>query len=402
MMKRLNCNACQGELSPPLFKVRDLPLVDSFCSTPISASQVPRFSIDICQCNTCQTIQIASPPDTAEIYRNYIYESRSSPDLLDHFTQYARVVSRTVPGKDRPVLEIGANDGLFLHQLIKEGFNNLVAVDPSPQTAMVSFAETEANVEVINQFFCYDSIKHFEKNSFVAIFANNCFSHISDLLGVLNLCAKFLSSDGTLFVEVQSTLDLVESVVFDYIYHEHYFYHSMISFENLAKMAGLEVYGVEHVSTKGGSYRFSLGHKGAHVVESSVSYWKYRESIAGVHSTDTWLKLESYLAKSKLVLHEWFSNSDKPVIGFGASATGTVFIRYMAIEHKLGAIVDDNPKRQGLYAPGTAIPIISIDELRGDERCLILAWRHSSLIVPKLRARGIVSISPLPYLTFNG
>ena len=74
-------------------------------------------------------------------------------------------------------------------------------------------------------------------------------------------------------MEVQSCLDLVEGVVFDYIYHEHYFYHSAQSFERLAKISGLELYHIDHVPTKGGSYRFLLGHPGCHLIDSSVDYW---------------------------------------------------------------------------------------------------------------------------------
>jgi SAM-dependent methyltransferase len=197
--------------------------------------------------------------------------------------------------KDEAVLEIGANDGLLLRHLINVGFKNLVAIDPSPQTALIEFSE----VEVINDFFSNKSMDNFKTASFSIIIANNCFSHISGLIDVLRLCARLLKKEGTLIVEVQSTLDLVVGVVFDYIYHEHYFYLSASSFRILANLAGLEVYLVKHVETKGGSYRLLLGHPGQHKVDGSVPYWEYREMIAGLHSIETWSRLREYLFKIK-------------------------------------------------------------------------------------------------------
>jgi SAM-dependent methyltransferase len=392
------CQACGGSLGQPIFKIPHLPLVDSFCSSREAAARVPRYSVTICECNDCTTIQIASPPDTSAIYRSYIYESSSSPDLDNHFAAYSRFLDDLIDRKDEAVLEIGANDGLLLRHLVDVGFKNLVAIDPSPQTALIKSSE----IEVINDFFSDESVENFKSASFSIIIANNCFSHISGLIDVLRLCARLLKKEGTLIVEVQSTLDLVEGVVFDYIYHEHYFYHSASSFRRLANLAGLEIYLIKHVETKGGSYRFLLGHPGQHTVDGSVPYWEYREMIAGVHSIETWSRLRKYLFEIKHRLLDWVSESDCPIIGYGASATGTVFLNYMNLEDALAGIIDDNPKRQGLYAPGSAIPVVSLEQVSEKSRCIILAWRHSSLILPKLQRLKVSSLVPLPVFSTHG
>lgn len=393
-----SCLACGGSLGDAMFSIPDLPLVDSFCKSADEARLVPRYSIDLCQCSCCDTIQVASPPDTSPIYKNYIYESGSSPDLLDHFTEYAQFVKNAVGGVGGHVLEIGANDGLLLNQLIEVGFRNLVAIDPSPQTSRIDLP----GVRVINEFFSPQSVSRLEPQSFSVIIANNCFSHIPDLVAVLELCRGLLEDTGTLFVEVQSTLDLIENVVFDYIYHEHLFYHTAASFEKVAEKAGLELYGIEHVRTKGGSYRLLLGHPMQHARQSELVYWKYREGIAQVNNATTWRTLELYLRSVKAQIHQVLSEMPRPVIGYGASATSTVFLRYMNLESMVSSIVDDNPKRQYLFAPGSAIPTLPPDALERAGVCLILAWRHSALIGPALESRGLAYVIPLPALSVHG
>jgi SAM-dependent methyltransferase len=296
------------------------------------------------------------------------------------------------------ILEIGANDGLFLKALANFGFNNLTAVDPSPQTSLIRIP----GVKVVNKFFNDETMSGFNDEAFDTIIANNCFSHIPNLTGVMGLCRKLLKPKGVLIVEVQSTLDLIEGAVFDYIYHEHYFYHTVSSFDNLAKISGLEIICIKHVPTKGGSYRFLLGHPGENAIDSSVKYWKYREEVCLVNSVETWLKLNDYLRYVRESLNHWIDGTDDSILGYGACATGTVFISYMGLEQKIQAIVDDNPKRQGLFAPGTGIPVISLEQAEGFRRCLVLAWRHGSLILPKLTNKGVTSFVPLPFVNICG
>ena len=340
---------------------------------------------------------MASPPDTTTIYQNYIYESTSSPDLLQHFSSYSHFVSSIESSRDKPILEIGANDGLLISQLLKAGFQNIFAVDPSPQTASI----TLPGVTVINEFFSPSVANKLEANSFSIIIANNCFSHIPSLSSILSSCRDLLAHDGVLIVEVQSTLDLIQGVVFDYIYHEHFFYHTVFSFDLLTSISGLEIFSVEHVPTKGGSYRFLIGHPGSHQIDGSVSYWKYREEMASINTIVPWKKMYDYLLCTKQRLHQFISKSKSPLFGYGASATGTVFLRFMDIEGAIHSIVDDNIKRQGTFAPGSGLPVVSLSSLPSFQQSIILAWRHANLITPKLKLTGIPYLVPLPYMVVH-
>ena len=389
------CLCCGNSLNENLFTINDLPLVDAFLSTSADAVSVDAYTVKLVQCSVCKTIQIESPPDTSDIYKNYIYDSSSSPDLSIHFEKYAKFISTQYEDRSSKVLEIGANDGLLLNKLNSLGYSSLTAVDPSPQTASINIK----GIEIINEFFTDKIASQIPSGSQDIIIANNCFSHIPNLCDILSLCGKLLNKSGTLFIEVQSTLDLLENVVFDYIYHEHYFYHTVSSFERCCEIAGLSIYSVTHHPTKGGTYRFQVGHGGNHVKDGSVQYWKYREELAGVHKLNSWNALSSYLQIIKERLLNLISQHNGRIIGYGASATSTVLMRYMELESSISHIVDDNVKRQGLYSPGSGIPVVSGSVLNQEDLCLILAWRHSSYIVPKLDKINTSWIIPLPNIS---
>lgn len=392
----IRCTACKdGVLGAKLFSIPDLPLVDSFCRTKEQAISVLRSTIILKQCISCMTIQIESPVDTSAIYKNYLYESSSSPDLQDHFRLYADCLKGQVQ-TDARILEVGANDGLLIKQLKLRGFEDITAIDPSPQAK-----EIDPKVaKVINDYFTVESTKSIKSKSIDLIIANNCFSHIPELENVLSLCSNLMTDKGLLVVEVQSTLSLIEGAVFDYIYHEHIFYHTITSFSNVAKGAGLVIHDVDFVNTKGGSYRIFLSKPGVRSVSGNVSYWRFREDIAGVHAEKAWLRLENYLAIVAAGISKFLSSSRGPIYGYGASATGTVLMRYFGIEAKIESIIDDNPKRQGLYAPGSGLKTGSLRFAKPNSSCLILAWRHGGIIAQRVGSRFERLFSPLPYPSY--
>jgi len=389
------CFACGGALGKSLFSIPNLPLVDSFELSPEKALGVTRQTIDIRQCQDCNTVQIDKLVDIRAIYENYIYESSSSPDLLRHFAEYSEGLLARF-GNQGTVLEIGMNDGLLLKSLLNLGYEKLVGIDPSPQTKNLQ----NDKIKIVNDFFGQESTEELKLiyQKFDLIIANNCFSHIPNLKNILAECKNILSDGGTIVVEVQSLLDLFENCIFDYIYHEHIFYHSATSFSKLLSYIGLEIYDIEHVSTKGGSYRFYISKVGDHAVSSSVEYWFYRERLAEIHNENTWQEFNAYLENVRVDLKNVLKGLEKNLVGYGASATGTVLMSFFGIEEMIYAIVDDNPKRQGRYSPGSAIPVVSNKDINPTSSFVILSWRHRNLILQKISSMSGKKVIPLPYV----
>ena len=86
--------------------------------------------------------------------------------------------------------------------------------------------------------------------------------------------------------------------------------------------------------------------------------------------------------------------------GFGASAKGNTMLNAAGLSYKdIMYIVDDTPEKQGMYSPGTGIPIVSAEELKTNpvDYLLILAPNFTKEI--KKRLEGIYNgkyIIPVP------
>lgn len=91
---------------------------------------------------------------------------------------------------------------------------------------------------------------------------------------------------------------------------------------------------------------------------------------------------------------------NKKIVGYEATTKGNILLNYFKINNQiLDFIVDDSPLKQGLYTPGTHIPIFSPSKLKEGmpNFILLLAWNYADSILKKeekLRKKGVNLLFP--------
>jgi hypothetical protein len=187
---------------------------------------------------------------------------------------------------------------------------------------------------------------------------------------------------------------MVEDNEFDTIYHEHYFYFSILSLINIFQKHNLSIYDLDELTTHGGSIRIYVTHSDNDLDQNSnkenvnrvlaeelgygLDSIKYYESLK--HSAIS-IKLNSlqYLITKKL--------DGNTIIAFGAAAKGNTFLNYCGIKSDIiEAVVDETPSKIEKYMPQSKIPIVPfsfIIDLKPDI-IVILPWNHREEILKKL------------------
>jgi hypothetical protein len=95
------------------------------------------------------------------------------------------------------------------------------------------------------------------------------------------------------------------------------------------------------------------------------------------------------------------------IAGYGAAAKGNTLINFGDIY--LDYIIDDNPMKQGLFAPGSNIPVVPIDMLDQCDDLKVafvpLAWNFFKEIQSKIKGKrdreGDVFIKYFPTISVN-
>ena len=126
-----------------------------------------------------------------------------------------------------------------------------------------------------------------------------------------------------------------------------------------------------------------------------MSAWLNFAKRAKIHRQETLDMLQPY--------------EDKKVVGFGSSARSQTYLNYCGIDtNQIDTIIDNNPLKQNLFSPGSAIPIVDFEKGMSvnPDLIFILAWNFRDEIVKQCRSYGyknefLVPFPNKPYF-YNG
>jgi hypothetical protein len=216
-----------------------------------------------------------------------------------------------------------------------------------------------------------------------------------------------LAPGGVVTIEVPHLLRLVENNQFDTIYHEHFSYFSLLTGRRVLEAHGLEVFDVEELKSHGGSLRYyaQRATERPQPVGERVEDLARRESQLGFDTLDGHRGFAAQVMETKWRLLEFLieqRRQGKRIAGYGAPGKGNTLLNYCGIRTDLiDFTVDRNPYKQGMYLPGTHIPIRhpdALDQARPDF-ILILPWNLKDEIVAQLshaREWGAQFVVPIP------
>jgi SAM-dependent methyltransferase len=377
-----NCLACDSTQLVLTLDLGQQPLANNFRDS-ISTDAEQLYPLAINRCENCNHLQLTHAVDPALIYTHYLYVSGTSGTYLEYMDWYAKFVREQFRHWPSRVLDIGCNDGSQLNVFKKLGFTTY-GVDPAENLYPVS----SANHNVKLGFWNEESVSGFGTD-FDVITCQNAFAHNPDPVAFLKLAREYLRTDGKIFIQT-SQADMVPNGEFDTIYHEHISYYNARSMQWLAERAKLSLIDVVKTPIHGTSYIFVLAKQSAN--EYRVANILATEAALGLQSPDTYTRwaigVQDLLDRLQDQIAEYRGFGYK-VVGYGAAAKGMTLLNASKIV--LDAVVDDNPLKQGLYCPGTTIPVVSSDYIKGIDSdtpivFVPLAWNFYTEIKRRIQA----------------
>ena len=88
--KRSNCRLCNSKNIKMVLKMPSSQPVDNFLDFKNKDISLPKFKMNLYQCEKCGHAQLLDVVNPHILYGNYVYKSSSSPDLMNHFKLYSR------------------------------------------------------------------------------------------------------------------------------------------------------------------------------------------------------------------------------------------------------------------------------------------------------------------------
>lgn len=398
------CQVCNSKKLESILFVGYIPPVNTMPSVGSVPVEEPAYPLEMLRCGDCGLVQIGLEVAPEVLFpESYPYLSGSTRILRSNFADL-RIESENLLKltKNKLVIDIGSNDGTLLSNFHEAGYS-VLGIEPS-QAADVA---TSRGINTLKTYFNRDIARKVSTECGKAqlITAANVFAHIGDIHSVVDGIVELLDENGVFVSESHYLLDLVDTVQYDTIYHEHLRYYSLGSLQYLLAAHGLEVFHIKRIPTHGGSIRVYSACKGQREILPSVKEQLAEEDRRGITDGCGLKDFRRRVIRSKNDLYELIApikRNGARIFGIGAPSRASTLINYVGIDDGiLDAVMEvSSSHKLNKYVPGTRIPVLDESLLFKEqpEYALLLSWHIAEELMTILRSSGFKGkfIVPLP------
>lgn len=384
------CTGCGRPLSRLFADLGHMPPANSLVPLAMLHEPETHLPLRVGVCESCFLVQLIDRVDPGEVFSNYPYFSSVSSHWLAHAEAFAgSMASEHGIGPGKFVVELASNDGYLLQYMLKAGARCL-GVEPAANVAEVA---VKRGVPTLVAFFDAETARRLkaEQGEADLVVANNVLAHVPDLQDFVAGIAILLKQSGIASIEFPHLANLIAEIQFDTIYHEHFFYYSLLALTPLFARHGLTIVDVKELPTHGGSLRVFLKQAaGEPAVSGRVGALLAKERAAGLDRIETYDRFQTQVVRvahdlATFLLTE--AKAGREVAGYGAAAKGATLLNVAGVRsHILPYVCDASPHKQGHLMPGCRIPVLAPDEIfkRKPATVLILPWNIKAEVVQQL------------------
>ncbi len=399
------CQVCGGQELERILELGHQPPCDSLLTPAQLREAEARYPLNFCVCTTCWLAQIdyAVAPEVL-FHPDYPYRSGITSSLRRNLQATAEtVIERAAVEPDSLVVDIGSNDGTLLLGFKDRGMRVL-----GVEATNVAQIAIEDGVETVQAFFDEELAAQLRDQYGPAhvITATNMFAHVQNLGELMRGVSHLLADGGTFVTESHYLLDLLETVQYDSIYHEHLKFYSLRPLIKLFEPYGFTLTDVDRIPNYGGSIRVYAA-KGDAPVSPRVEQLLAEEERAGLYGIEAFHSFGERARASKRELRALLSDLGKEgelVPGIGCPGRASTLLNYAGVDADVMPYIAEQSTslKLGLALPGMHIPVVDEQRLFDEQPAyaLMLSWHYAEPIIAALRDRGLRSsiIVPLPEL----
>ncbi|WP_326695950.1 class I SAM-dependent methyltransferase [Streptomyces sp. NBC_01754] len=377
-----------------------------FPENETQAENEPAWPLDLGFCPRCSLVQIMEPVSERILFSgDYHHLAGLTGGYRLHLRALADELAQLHaphPGSEPRrhfAVEIGSNDGSLLDELAERDFT-VLGIDPNG-------ADSPGGSPVVREYFSSEVASQVLSDTRPAdlVLALNTFAHVTNMHDFLDGVRSLMSDHGMFVSESHYLPDLLETLQYDFAYHEHSRYYSLTALQAAFEPHGLEVFRIDRIATHGGSVRVYAGFKGAHEVHESVAALRDDEDRLELTGGAVYQKfaarVQEHRERLRGLLDELTGDGSR-VAAASSPARAVTLLNYCSLgPAEIDFISEISPRKIGRLSPGTHIPIVHQDRLCGPEQpeyALLLSWHIAEELISRLREEGFTGkfVVPLP------
>jgi SAM-dependent methyltransferase len=384
------CRLCGAPLERTFVDLGMSPPCEAYVSAERLDEGETFYPLHVRVCDQCLLVQLPAYIPPENIFSDYAYFSSFSDSWVAHAKAFVdRAADRLRLGPDSFVVEVASNDGYLLQHVVARGIRCL-GIEPAANIAAAAVAKgVPTLVEFLGQ--ATGAAVAAEHGPADLVVANNVFAHVPDIVDFAKGLRALVADEGRVSIEIPHLLRLIEGNEYDTIYHEHFSYLTLLTTQRVLAAAGLTVVDVEELPSHGGSLRtWSAPSERAPEPSAEVARVLALEAAAGLDTVagyDGFARQVARVRDDFVAFLQTAEREGRTVVAYGAPGKGNTLLNHAGVRSDLlRFMVDRNPYKQGLFTPGTHIPIYApeaLDAARPDY-VVVMPWNLRAEISAQL------------------
>lgn len=368
---------------------------------PLADAKVP---LSLVLCDECGTLQLKETVDRSTLFHEYFYRSATNPMMRDALKDILSDVTSRVDLKENDVvLDIGANDGTML-SFYPDNLRR-IGVEPAEN---ITYDGLDKSINIAKGFFNESRVRAMVGEDQCKIITSIAMMYsVPDLNAFAQDVKSLLADDGVWCIQLSYLPRLLETLSFYDVCHEHLYYFSLTSLNNLLQRNGLSIFDVSTNDVNGGSLRvFATSSDNRREQTGAFHLQMDMEKSMGLLDTKTYQDFFDRVLDMKETTNAFIqaeNDQGNMVVGLGASTKGNVLLQFFGLDsNALPYISERNPEKVSLRTLGTDIELVSELQARKLEpsAMLVLIWFFKEELIKResqYLENGGKLLFPMPY-----
>jgi hypothetical protein len=387
------CKICGQPAGRAWLDFGEQALTNRFLRSADEPEYVHPLAIGVCE--TCGTVQLGSLAPPEEICPRFDWITYNEPE--SHLDDLADVICR-LPGlgPNSVVCGLSYKDESTLRRLRERG---LVQSWLADRQADLGIDHPLGAIESIQQNLTRSTAGRLAKKHGRpdVVILRHVLEHSHDIHEVLNALRDLAAPGGYVVLEMPDATRALERRDYSTVWEEHVFYFTPTTLRHCLARAGFDVVFLQ-------SYFYTLENSLVAIVKASAGAGAAPVPTEVRSEVERMQRFIDEFPRSRARHADEFARTCKEgkVALLGAGHLSCAFINLLGLEKYVDFVADDNPHKQGLFMPGSRVPILGSAQLvaRNVRLCLMTVRPEIEEVVARknqaFTARGgrLASIFP--------
>ena len=349
------CASCDSEAVIEILKIDAQPISNRFLPSPDKEEYT--YPITLAQCSSCGLIQLVNLVPWRELIPQYSWIKYNEPEKhLDDLVKTLMALDN-INDKSK-ILGVSYKEDTTLARFTNQGYNNIYRLDTKED---LGIENPNAGIESVQGEINEEKAKKVvnKRGNYDLVIARHILEHCynpEEFIASL----KMLTADGGYIVfEIPDTSYSLKNNIYTMIWEEHTLYFTPETFRNFFSFFGLKV--IDFIT-----YEYPNENSLAVITKIGDTERKFPSQKELKEETARMESFASGFLNYKSVLHNYLSEYKKRkgnISFLGAGHHSISFINYFDLGKYIDFVADDNSNKQGMFMPGSSIPILGSDRL---------------------------------------